>query len=62
MACGTSRKIVGALEVTMGLVFAAAAGRCHGRRGKELKLVVEAGGDGSRDDYAWWGEARFLRK
>jgi alpha-L-fucosidase 2 len=30
--------------------------------GKELKLVVEDGGDGPGDDYAFWGEARFIKK
>ena len=29
---------------------------------KELKLVVTDGGDGIRNDYAWWGEARLIRK
>ena len=28
--------------------------------GKLLKLVVTDGGDGIRNDYAWWAEARFL--
>jgi NPCBM/NEW2 domain/F5/8 type C domain len=30
--------------------------------GKKLKLVVTDGGDSIRNDYAWWGEARFLMK
>ncbi len=30
--------------------------------GKELKLVVEDGGDGINYDYAWWGDARFVLK
>jgi len=29
---------------------------------KELKLVVSDGGDGIANDYAWWGEARLIRK
>jgi len=29
---------------------------------KELKLVVTDGGDGIRNDYAWWGEARLIKK
>ena len=28
---------------------------------RELKLVVTDGGDGLRNDYAWWGDARFIR-
>ena len=28
---------------------------------KELKLVVTDGGDGIRNDYAWWGEARLIK-
>ncbi|MBT7304788.1 MAG: hypothetical protein HN849_34990, partial [Victivallales bacterium] len=27
---------------------------------KELKLVVTDGGDSIRNDYAWWGDARFV--
>jgi hypothetical protein len=30
--------------------------------GKELKLVVDDGGDGPGDDYAFWGEARLVKK
>jgi hypothetical protein len=30
--------------------------------GKELKLVVEDGGDGLGEDYAFWGEARLVKK
>jgi endo-alpha-N-acetylgalactosaminidase len=29
---------------------------------KELKLVVTDGGDGITNDYAWWGEARLIKK
>jgi len=28
----------------------------------ELKLAVTDGGDGNTNDYAWWGEARLIRK
>jgi hypothetical protein len=28
----------------------------------ELRLVVTDGGDGLRNDYAWWGDARFVMK
>ena len=28
---------------------------------KELKLVVTDAGDGIRNDYAWWGEARLIK-
>ena len=28
---------------------------------KQLKLVVTDGGDGIRNDYAWWGEARLIK-
>ena len=28
----------------------------------ELKLVVTDGGDGITNDYAWWGEARLIKK
>ncbi len=28
----------------------------------DLNLVVTDGGDGIRNDYAWWGEARLIRK
>ena len=31
------------------------------RGGKELRLIVEDGGDGIYYDYAWWGEARLIR-
>jgi hypothetical protein len=29
---------------------------------RELKLAVSDGGDGITNDYAWWGEARFIGK
>lgn len=29
---------------------------------RELRLVVSDGGDGITNDYAWWGEARLIRK
>jgi len=32
------------------------------RGARELKLVVTDGGDGIRNDYAWWGEARLIRR
>jgi len=31
------------------------------RGGKELRLILEDGGDGIFYDYAWWGEARLIR-
>jgi hypothetical protein len=30
--------------------------------GKELKLVVDDGGDGVNEDFAFWGEARLVKK
>jgi NPCBM/NEW2 domain-containing protein/F5/8 type C domain-containing protein len=27
----------------------------------ELKLIIEDGGDGIRNDYAWWGDARLIK-
>jgi NPCBM/NEW2 domain/F5/8 type C domain len=30
--------------------------------GQRLKLVVTDAGDGIRNDYAWWGEARFIHR
>ena len=32
------------------------------RGAKELKLVVTDGGDGIRNDYAWWAEARLIKE
>ena len=32
------------------------------RGGKKLKLVVTDGGDSIVNDYAWWGDARFIKK
>jgi len=28
---------------------------------RELKLIVTDGSDGLRNDYAWWGDARFIK-